>query len=442
VEFTSTAGVLLVLLLVLANGFFVAAEFALVTVRTTRIEQLVSAGSRAAVVVQRSQRDPNRFISAAQLGITVASLLLGWIGEETFAALLNPGLGYVLPESGAWLTAHGVASVLALALITFLHISLGEQVPKMLALQRAEPVALFTALPTDLVGRAFRPFIAVLYGFTNVVLRAIGLDYAAEEHVMHSPQELRVLVRRSGLAEDERQLVDRAFAFGAVTAGELMVPRTEVIALPVSSSIEEGVRAIRRFRHSRIPVYEDNIDNVVGVVSAKDLVGLPRARALRSVIRPPVLVPVSAEASEVVAQMRAERQPLAVVLDEYGGTAGILTLNDLVARLLGDVGDDYTSNATRLRRLADGTVLADGLMLIEDVNEQLGTRFDAGEVDTLGGLVFARLGRRPSVGDQVDIGDGYAAGVERLDGLRIASVRLLSSSPSRVAAEPPPERLT
>src|SRR5262249_41381248 len=160
--------ILLVLLLVLANGFFVAAEFALVTVRATRIEQLVSAGSRPAAVVQRAQRDPNRFISAAQLGITVASLLLGWIGEETFAALLYPVFLYALPEHGAWLSAHGVASVVALTLITFLHISLGEQVPKMLALQRAEPVALFTLAPTEVVARVFRPFIALLYGFTNM----------------------------------------------------------------------------------------------------------------------------------------------------------------------------------------------------------------------------------------------------------------------------------
>jgi CBS domain containing-hemolysin-like protein len=416
--------ILVVLLLVLANGFFVAAEFALVTARGTRLEQLAADGNRAARLVLRAQADPNRFISAAQLGITVASLLLGWIGEETFAALLYPPLSYVLPEAGAWLTAHGVASVLALALITFLHISIGEQVPKMLALQRAESVVLFAAPPTEVVATVFRPFIAVLYGFTNVVLRALGLEFRAEEHAVHSPEEVRLLVRRSGLSAEERQLLDRAFGFTEVSAGEVMVPRTEVIAIPIHASPEEVVGTVRRHRHTRYPVFEGSIDNVVGVLSAKDLVGLAHPFELRRMLRLPVLVPTGAEASEVVAGMRSARQPLAVVLDEFGGTAGIVTLHDLIARLFGEIGDEHAAPTHQLRVLAEGLVIADGLMLIEDVNEQLGARLDASEVDTLGGLVFARLGRRARVGDTVAVGSGYEARVERMDGLRIASVRL------------------
>jgi CBS domain containing-hemolysin-like protein len=416
--------ILVVFLLVLANGFFVAAEFALVTARGTRIEQLAASGNRAARLVLRAQADPNRFISAAQLGITVASLLLGWLGEETFAGLLHPLLSTVLPDSGAWITAHGLASILAIALITFLHISLGEQVPKMLALQRSEPVVLFAAPPTQVVATVFRPFIAVLYGFTNVILRLMGLDYRAEERAVHSPDELRMLVRRSALSADERQLLERAFGFTDVTAGEVMVPRTEVIAIPIDAPPDEVVRMVRRHRHTRYPVYEGNIDNVVGVLSAKDLVGLTRPLELRHMLHPPILVPTGAEASDVLARMRAARQPLVVVLDEYGGTAGIVTLHNLVARLFGEFGDEHAPAAHQLRVLSDGTVLADGLMLIEDVNEQLGTHFDASEVDTLGGLVFARLGRRPRVGDRVAMGSGYVGRVDRLDGLRIATVRL------------------
>ena len=421
---SSLWSILVVLLLILANGFFVAAEFALVSARGTRIEQLAASGSRAARLVMRAQADPNRFISAAQLGITVASLLLGWIGEETFAALLIGPLSVVLPESGAWLTAHGVASILAIALITFLHISLGEQVPKMLALQKAESVVLFAAPPTELVATVFRPFIAILYGFTNFVLRALRLDYRAEEHAVHSPDELRVLVSRSAMSAEERQLLERAFGFTDVTAAEVMVPRTEVVAIPIDATFDEIIRTARRYRHTRYPVFEGSIDNVVGVLSAKDLVGFSQPRELRRMLRPPVLVPSGAEAADVLSRMRAARQPLAVVLDEYGGTMGIVTLHNLVARLFGEIGDEHTAAANRLRVLGDGTVVADGLMLIEDVNEQLGTRFDASEVDTLGGLVFARLGRRPGVGDQVAIGSGYSARIERLDGLRVATVRL------------------
>jgi CBS domain containing-hemolysin-like protein len=311
-----------------------------------------------------------------------------------------------------------------------MHISVGEQVPKMLALQKSETVALLTTPPTELIATVFRPFIAVLYWFTNVVLRLMGLNYEAGEHgAIHSPEELRVLVRRSGLSDEERRLLDRAFAFTDVIAGEVMVPRTEVIAISIDEPLDEVIRTVRRYRHTRFPVYEGNIDNVVGVLSAKNLVGVPRARDLRRLLRPPVLVPSSAEASDVVAQMRAARQPLAVVLDEYGGTAGIVTLRDLVARLFGEIGDEHTAAVPRLRRTPDGSVMADGLLLVEDVNEQLGTRFDATEVDTLGGLVFALLGRKPRIGDRVELGSGYQAQVERLDGLRIATVRLISSVP-------------
>ncbi|MDQ3809450.1 MAG: CNNM domain-containing protein, partial [Chloroflexota bacterium] len=218
---------LLVALLILGNGFFVAAEFALVTVRGTRLEELAARGSRVARLALRAQDDPNRFISAAQLGITVASLLLGWIGEETFAGLFYPLMAYVLPDEGAWISAHGLGSISAIALITFLHISIGEQVPKMLALQRSETVVMLTTPPTELVATVFRPFIAVLYGFTNIVLRMLGLDHRVEERAVHSPDELRALVRRSRLSAEERQLLERAFAFSNVTAQEVMVPRTE-----------------------------------------------------------------------------------------------------------------------------------------------------------------------------------------------------------------------
>jgi CBS domain containing-hemolysin-like protein len=441
------ASVLIVLFLILANGFFVAAEFALVSVRSTRIEQLAAEGSLTARMVLRAQKDPNRFISAAQLGITVASLLLGWIGEETFARLFEGPLSVVIPHEWVWISSHGLASILAIVLITFLHISIGEQVPKMLALQRSESVIMFTTPPTDVVARVFRPFIAVLYGFTNLVLRLMRLEFQAEDHALHSPEELRLLVGRSAraglLSPVERQLVERAFAFSDMTAEEVMVPRTEVVAISVDSSMPEVIRTLRRYRHSRFPVYEGTIDNVIGVMSAKDLVGLRSdahsqqtvlSAGLRRLLRPPVLVPEGAEASEVLARMKAARQPLAVVLDEYGGTTGIVTLKNLVARLLGDVGDEYAPAAQELRLLGDGSVVADGLMLIEDVNEQLVTHFDASEVDTLGGLVFTRLGRRPRVGDDVDLGSGYTARVESLDGLRIARVRLIKPSAASKSA--------
>jgi putative hemolysin len=438
-------GLLIVVLLIASNGFFVATEFALVSSRATRIDQLAAAGNRAARLVQRAKDNPARFISGTQLGVTVASLLLGWIGEETFAqivqGLLNQTLILAGQDPGAptqiTLTAHAVASVLALAAITFLHIALGEQVPKILALDRSEAFILFAVQPVSVWAWIFRPFISLLYLFTNLVLKAIGLEYRGDEHAVHSPEELQLLVSQSAraglLSGPERELVQRAFAFSDQTAGEVMVPRTEIIALPIESTAEDALRVAQRHRHTRFPVYETTIDNVVGVLSTKDLLSVAARRgvdsSLRRLMRPPLVVPHGASVIEVLARMKAARQPMAIVLDEFGGTAGIVTLKDLVARLLGDVGDEYTPATQEVRVLPDGTIVADGLALVEDVNSELGTHFDTTEVDSLGGLVFSRLGRRPQVGDEVEIGSGYTARVERLDGLRIARVRLLPPRP-------------
>jgi CBS domain containing-hemolysin-like protein len=325
-----------------------------------------------------------------------------------------------------------------LLLITFFHITLGEQVPKIVALQRAEAIILFAVQPVSALAWVFTPFIALLYLFTNLVMRAIGLEYHGEEQAVHSPEELQLLVTQAAraglLSAPERELVQRAFAFSDQTAGEVMVPRTEIIALPIESTVQDALRVAQRYRHTRFPVFEKTIDNVVGILSTKDLLSVAARRGprppqgdvtLRRLIRPALVVPQGASVIEVLARMKAARQPMAVVLDEFGGTAGIVTLRDLVARLLGEVGDEYTPATQEVRMLADGTILADGLALVEDVNAQLGTHFDASEVDSLGGLVFSKLGRRPKVGDEVEIGDGYRARVERLDGLRVARVRLL-----------------
>jgi putative hemolysin len=440
------AGLIVVVLLVAANGFFVATEFALVSSRATRIDQLAAAGNRAARIVQRAKANPTRFISGTQLGVTVASLLLGAIGEETLAHLIQPLLDEIevlmgqppAAPSDVTTSAHAVASVLALVLITFFHITLGEQVPKIVALQNAESIILFAVQPVSAMAWLFRPFIGLLYLFTNLVLRAIGLEYEGEEHAVHSPEELQMLVTQSARAglmtPPERELVQRAFAFSDQTAGEVMVPRTELVALPVDSTVQNAVRIALRHRHSRFPVYEGTIDNVVGILSTKDLLSVAARRSprsplgdagLRRLMRAPVIVPQTASVTEVLARMKAARQPMAVVLDEFGGTAGIVTLKDLVARLLGSVGDEYAPATHAVRTLADGTIVADGLTLVEDINAQLGTHFDASEVDSLGGLVFSRLGRRPHVGDEVDLGSNFRARVERLDGLRVARVRLL-----------------
>lgn len=448
-------GIGIVIVLVAANGFFVATEFSLVSSRATRIDQRAAAGDRAARLVQKAKDNPTRFISATQLGVTVASLVLGAVGEETFAAIIQPILDHILTLGGQdpaapgqiTTTAHAIASVLALLAITFFHIALGEQVPKILALERAESFILFAVQPMVVWAWVFRPFISLLTMFTTLVLRTIGSEYRGDEQAVHSPEELQLLVTetaRAGLlSSTERELLQRAFTFSDQTAGEVMVPRTEIVALSMESTAQDALRVAQRYRHTRFPVYEKTIDNIVGVLSTKDLLGTAARRgpppaladtSLRRLVRPPLVVPEGASVIEVLARMKAARQPMAVVLDEFGGTAGIVTLKDLVARLLGDVGDEYARADQEVRVLTDGTVVADGLALIEDVNNQLGTHFDASEVDSLGGLVFSRLGRRPVVGDEVELDGGYQARVERLDGLRIARVRLAPPKKAPAAA--------
>ena len=359
-------GLLVVVLLVAANGFFVATEFALVSSRSTRIDQLAQNGNRAARMVQRAKENPTLFISATQLGVTMASLILGWLGEQTFAEILQPILervfalfAEVVPgeiAGGPAVTAHALASVLAIVGITFLHITLGEQVPKILALQRAETIIMFAVQPLSVWAWIFRPFIALLYGFTNLVLRLIGVEFRGDEHAVHSPEELLLLVTRSAraglLTAPERELVQRAFAFSDQTAGEVMLPRTEIVALPAESSIDEAVKLALRHRHSRVPVYEQTIDNVVGVLSTKDLLGVV---ARRGAAATPADHRASADASPLVAPGRDLANPSRdeATASRWRSSGRIRVgprrrdpIRDLVT-LVGSVGDEYTAATLR-----------------------------------------------------------------------------------------------
>lgn len=431
-----------VLALVAANGFFVAAEFALVTARKTRIEQLASRGNRAAQAVQRALEDPNRFISGCQLGITMASLALGWIGEGTMAAILEPPLRMVVPEGMAGVTAHAIAIPIAFAIITFLHITLGEQVPKMLALQNAEASALLTVLPTNLIATVFRPFIALLYAFTNVVLRLLGLRWQAELHQSYTTEDLKLIIQASRAAgavwQDPEQMVERALDFARLAAHHVMVPRTEMIAVPSEISLHDLAEIMGSHQHSRYPVYEGNPDNIVGVLWAKSLAAVLAARsaaspgefAVRSHMGTPLFVPETMRADKLLAEMKRHRSHLAIVVDEYGATAGIVTLRDLMDRIAGEVPDETELAAPTVVWLPDGSAIVDGLTLVQDAEAALGIRFGEPDYDTLGGVVFGKLGRRPHVGDSVEIGDRTFL-VDELDGLRVSRVRVMAADSSR-----------
>lgn len=432
---------LAVLALVAANGFFVAAEFALVTARKTRIEQLAARGNRAALAVSRAIENPNKFISACQLGITMASLALGWMGESTIAELLEPAFERVLPAGIAGISSHAVAVPFAFAVITFLHITLGEQVPKMLALQMGESAALFTVQPTNLFGSAFRVFIRLLEGFTDLILRLLGMSWQAEMHQAYTTEDLKLLIQSSrasgAISPDPDRMLERALDFTQLAAHHVMVPRTEMVALPADVQLEQLVGIMQRHEHSRYPVFEGSSDNIIGVISAKHLApafasagrNLHEVFDVRRYTNMPLFVPETMRAERLLAEMKRNRSHLAIVVDEYGVTAGLVTLRDLIDRIAGEVRDEWEAEAPTVERLDDGSALVDGLALLSDVEAELGIPFGESDYDTLGGFIFGRLGRRPVVGDSVAV-DGRTLVVEEMDGLRVARVRVAAREPA------------
>jgi len=419
-----------VLALVFANGFFVAAEFALVTVRKTRIDQLIAEGSRLARPVRRALSDPERYIAATQLAITMASLGLGWIGEPAVASIIQPALG-LLPGALRTVTAHSISVALAFAFITALHIVLGELAPKTIALQHAERTALVVGRPTEIFMRVCWPFIVLLNGTGRAIVRMLGLKPPSGSSLVHSEEELKMLVTASQEAgvieEDEEQMLHRVFAFGDLTAGQVMLPRTEMTALPVQATRADLVDRLSQVSQPVLPAYRANLDDIVGVVRVRDLfralAGTQDAIDLTPLLRDPLTVPDTLKADDLLTDMRARRTSLAIVIDEHGGTAGMVTFERLMERIVGEIGADDAGAVSSITVLTDGSALIDGLALVTDVNAQFGLSIDEDLYDSLGGFVLGRLGRRPRLGDCVEI-DGRRIRVEALDGLRVARVLL------------------
>lgn len=424
---------LAVLALVLANGFFVAAEFSLVTVRKTRIDQLIAEGSRMARPVQRALAEPDRFIAATQLGITMASIGLGWIGEPALASIIMPLLS-ALPASVSSTTAHSIAVGISFVFITSLHIVLGELAPKTVALQYAEKTALVVAKPTEIFLRAFNPFIHVLNGAGTAIVRLFGLRPPSGHGMVHSEEELKMLVTASQeagvLEEEEEQMLHRVFHFSEFTAAQMMVPRTEMTAVRADASLQDVVDAVVRGRHTSLPVYLDEVDDVIGIVLVTDLVRALAAPSgafnVAAIAREALTVPETMRADELLRQMRRHRTHQAIVIDEYGGTAGLVTFERVMERIVGQLGGDFDPVSRQLMRLPDGAAEIDGLALVSDINEQFALDIDEETYSTIGGYMLGSLGRRPRLNDAVEVA-GRTLTVVALDGLRVARVRIEKS---------------
>ena len=340
--------------------------------------------------------------------------------------MLEPGLAALVGDRVAVATSHSAAFTIAFAIITALHIVLGELAPKTVALQHPERTSLIVARPTELFMRVFWPFISLLNGMGRTVVQAFGLRGPSGHSLVHSEEELKMLVTASQEAgvieEDEEQMLHRVFGFADLTAGQVMVPRTEMVAVVDDASMESVLQAVARGAHDRYPVYRQNLDNILGVLHLADLVPV-LARGgpvdVAALAREAYTVPETMPADTLLGEMRARNTPLAIVIDEYGGTAGLVTFAGLMERIVGSLGKEGA--AARITVLADGSALVDGLALVTDINAQFGLHIDEDVYNTLGGYVLGRLGRRARLGDRIEV-EGRTMRVEALDGLRVARV--------------------
>jgi CBS domain containing-hemolysin-like protein len=456
-EVATVLGVLAVFVLVGANAFFVAAEFSLVKVRATRIEQLAEEGSAAAGVVRGQLTHLDNYIAATQLGITLASLALGWIGEPALAHLVVPIFAPFTGTGMAEELTRTLSVALSFALITSLHIVMGELVPKSVALQRTESVALFVGPPLLVFNRVFRPFIALLNGVGNWVVRLFGLQVAGEQSSVHSVEELSMLVaqsREAGILDPvEESIVRHVFTFGDKTVEDAMTPRPEMVTLPVEATVEEAVSAARSSGYSRLPVYKETLDQVVGVLYVKDLLQEPYhaesetgadavdrpAESVRALLRPGTFVPERLALSDALDIFRRENTQLALAVDEYGQTTGLITLEDVLEELVGEIHDEYDADedAPIIAR-DDGTWLVDGAETYDHVREAirdlpLVPANERGLYTTLGGLMAVRLDRIPRAGDSVTIGPKLIAEAVNVERRRVTKVLF---RPAPAAAEP------
>jgi magnesium and cobalt exporter, CNNM family len=421
--------ILLVLVVIFIGGFFAAAEMALVSLREGQVRAIGKRGRRGQRAARLAQ-DPNRFLSSVQIGVTLATLMSGAFGADLLAGHLADALHDDLGDA-----ASPVSVIIVTLIISFFTLVLGELAPKRLALQRSERVSVFAAPVVDRVATFARPLVWLLSRCTNLVVRLLGGDPKAARGVM-TDEELRDLVAgHQALSPDERHIVGEVFDAGKRQIREVLVPRTEVEFLPASMPIEDAVAATEQARYSRFPVYQESYDDVIGFVHTRDLIDSRSAAAGRrvgEVCRPVKFLPISKMILSALSEMRKDRAHLAIVVDEYGGTAGIVTLEDLVEELIGDIQDEYDEDVSHPRQLHGGELEVDGLLNLDDFAEQTGLELPEGPYETVAGYLLAALGHLPVDGESAEV-SGRKLTVTQLDGRRIARLRV-----SPAAAEAPP----
>jgi len=420
--------ILVLVLLTFLEGFFVAAEIALVSIRRSRVEQLVDEGNAGARRVRRLLEEPGRFLAVSQLGLTVIGFFASAYAAVNLAEALQRILQSIGMETGG---AKGLSLVVVTVVLALFTIIFAELVPKTLALANTERVAIALSLPIDFLARALGPLIKLLTGVTAAITKLFGANVSNEAQI--TAEELRLIVERGGeqgvLEAEEEQMINSIIELGERRLHEVMVPRIAIVALPAAATLEEAIDKVVDEGHSRIPVYEESIDEVVGILYAKDLLPIlksgsgPRP-AIRALLRPPVFVPESMTIDDLLHEFQRRKVHIAIVLDEYGGTAGLLTIEDLLEEIVGEIQDEYDTEEPMVVRLSDDEARVDGRADVDDLAELFDLNLeleDADEYDTVGGLVYHRIGGVPSPGDQIDV-NGLTLTVETTDGRRVGKV--------------------
>ena len=418
----------IIVVLVLLNGIFAATEIALVTVRRSRLQQLIDEGDRGALRVQRLKANPGRFLAVIQIGIN----FLGFLASAFAAVSLVDGLETWLATFGPLQdVAGGIALVIVTGLLTIFTIIFGELVPKQIGLAHAERVAIATSRFLDILGTILAPLVGFLTWTTRRISRLFGADVAAEERI--SSEELRLIIEQGGeqgiLEAEEEQMIHAVIELGDQRIHEVMVPRIAMITLASSATFEEAIDIVVEEGHSRIPVYEGTIDEIVGILYAKDLLpflkaGAPIRPPLRALLRTPVFVPESMSVDDLLHEFQRRKVHIAIVLDEYGGTAGLVTIEDLLEEIVGEIQDEYDEEQPLIVKISDNEARVDGRADVDDLSDLFDIEValeDEDEYDTVGGLIYHRIGGVPKPGDQVRV-DGLTLTVETTDGRRVGKV--------------------
>lgn len=422
------------------NGFFVLAEFALVRIRSTRLEELAQRGDNRASLALKMLGRIDSYLSAVQLGVTLASLGLGWLGEPAVAAYIEPFVFQYFP--GSTIVLRSVSLLLSFFVVTFVTVVIGELIPKNVAMQKTESVLLWSVWPLYVFHKMGWPIIALFDRSARILLNLMGVEPARDSDMAHSEDELRMIVsasRRGGVLDQmESELIDNVFDFADRMAREVMIPRRDMVCLFVDDPFEDNLRVVMDTAHTRYPLCKDDKDHVLGMIHIRDLMSYNGTRhenpELTSVMREVLMVPEGMSVAKLLQLMRHKRIHLAVVVDEYGGTAGLVALEDVIEEIVGNIQDEHDKpKEPEIQRMPDGSFQFDGGVLLDDVLKLLNIRLDEHEEDTVGGYIFGMLGRQPTKGDQVEIGE-YQFKVLKTDGFRI--LRVLACPPAEPTQPP------